>query len=363
MRRRSRKRVRREHHTRCVIMMKTSSNRWLGLLGAAVIMWSSATSVAAYTQPPITTSDQFAACEAAEDIGNGRCNVDNNIEECGFDGGDCCECTCEDGEFTCGQYYGYACIDPGADCVDDDAVTVDMMENCYDPGRIGNGVCDNLQNNEQCDYDGGDCCECTCDPSGYPWYDTGVGCRTGMYSGGFSCIDPDAPCVDDDIITAEMLDLCAASQIGNGYCDDTNNNPECAYDGGDCCECTCVPHDDGYEYYCQEGSFACIDPSAECVNDDDNTAEQYEHCGSVTRIGDGMCDDSNNKEECGKYWFPNFDGGDCCSCTCVVQPWAWSEYACEEVYNINSFDCLDTSASCYGGSPSYDLSFDWDYSM
>lgn len=64
-----------------------------------------------------------------------------------------------------------------------------------------------------------------------------------------------------------------------------------------------MSHDDGYEYYCQEGSFACIDPEAECVSDDDNTAEQYEHCGWVTRIGDGMCDDENNKEECGKYFF------------------------------------------------------------
>lgn len=47
-----------------------------------------------------------------------------------------------------------------------------------------------------------------------------------MY-GGFACIDPDASCVDDDIVTAEMLDLCDAGQIGNGYCDDSNNNPEC----------------------------------------------------------------------------------------------------------------------------------------
>ncbi|CAM9124284.1 unnamed protein product [Ectocarpus sp. 12 AP-2014] len=337
------------------MMMKTSSNRWLGLLGAAVIMWSSASSVVA------TTSDQFDACEAAQEIGNGRCDLGNNVEECGFDGGDCCECTCEDGEYTCGQYFGYACIDPGAACVDDDAVTVDMMENCYDPSRIGNGVCDSLLNNEECAYDGGDCCECTCDPSRYPWYDSGEGCQTGMY-GGFACIDPDAPCVDDDIVTAEMMDLCSTGQIGNGYCDDSNNSPECAYDGGDCCECTCESHDDGYEYYCEPGSFACIDPEAECVDDDDNTAEQYEHCGWVTRIGDGMCDDENNKEECG------FDGGDCCGCTCVVPALAWSDYACQEVYNINSFDCLDTSASCYGdedftpgdGSMSYELSFFWD---
>ena len=40
-----------------------------------------------------------------------------------------------------------------------------------------------------------------------------------------------------------------SSRIGNGYCDDENNNDECNFDGGDCCltspntdycsECTC----------------------------------------------------------------------------------------------------------------------------
>ncbi|CAM9521745.1 unnamed protein product, partial [Ectocarpus sp. 12 AP-2014] len=56
-----------------------------------------------------------------------------------------------------------------------------------------------------------------------------------------------------------------------------------------------------------------------------------------------------------------FDGGDCCDCTCVVLSSGWSQYACQEVYNINSFDCLDTSASCYGEEHlSYELSFFWD---
>ena len=40
------------------------------------------------------------------------------------------------------------------------------------------------------------------------------------------------------------------SSIGNGFCDDINNNKECIYDGGDCCgncintdfctNCTCL---------------------------------------------------------------------------------------------------------------------------
>ncbi len=35
----------------------------------------------------------------------------------GYDGGDCCACTCvPDGLFGCGG-FGYACIDPEASCV------------------------------------------------------------------------------------------------------------------------------------------------------------------------------------------------------------------------------------------------------
>ncbi len=48
----------------------------------------------------------------------------------GYDGGDCCSCTCDPDTYYgygCGE-YGYACIDPEAACVDDDdGVTQSMM--------------------------------------------------------------------------------------------------------------------------------------------------------------------------------------------------------------------------------------------
>ncbi|CAM9194521.1 unnamed protein product, partial [Laminaria digitata] len=180
-------------------------------------------------------------------------------------------------------------------------------------------------------YDGGDCCECTC-------VDTDA-FTCGLRShGGFTCLDPSAPCVDDDDATVNPTSEetyysiptttgspCVPDFASDGDCDVVNNTEECGYDGGDCCACTCVS---SIEFTCGDednGGFACIDSSAPCVDDDDFTMTQddfymgydddfsasftFEPC-MVEFIGDGDCDSSNNSEECG------FDGGDCCECTC-----------------------------------------------
>lgn len=63
-----------------------------------------------------------------------RCGLDAT-----YDGGDWCECTCEMVENVFGRHYSegrfyacleFACIDPAATCVDDDSITVHMVENC-----------------------------------------------------------------------------------------------------------------------------------------------------------------------------------------------------------------------------------------
>ena len=85
---------------------------------------------------------------------------------------------------------------------------------------------------------------------------------------------------------------------GNGFCDRDNNNEECAYDGGDCCSCTCTT-----PFGCFE--FACVDPRAECVDDDDITVDQLENCAELS-IGDGLCDEFNNIPDCSELvpsWF------------------------------------------------------------
>ncbi|CAM9830217.1 unnamed protein product, partial [Ectocarpus sp. 12 AP-2014] len=130
-------------------------------------------------------------------------------------------------EYAC-QSFG--CIDPAAPCVDNDSITVDMFENCTNPKGIGNGWCDEGNNIEECAYDGGDCCLCTCEND----EDDDYRCTN------FSCIDPNAACVNDDDVTVDMFETCGnPSGLGDGWCDSTNNNADCGYDGGDCCSCTC----------------------------------------------------------------------------------------------------------------------------
>lgn len=58
------------------------------------------------------------------------------------------------------------------------------------------------------------------------------------------------------------------------------------YDGGDCCECTCTKNNGGDGCY----EFQCVDPAAECVDDDDITVDQVENCGYVPGIGK-RCDE------------------------------------------------------------------------
>ncbi|CAM9842057.1 unnamed protein product [Ectocarpus fasciculatus] len=133
------------------------------------------------------TGTSSSVCFDESAVGDGDCDRDNNFAECGYDGGDCCECTCiSEGEYECGA-SGYACIDPAAECVNDDDVSFQIASSCV-ATTIGDAYCDELNNVEECGYDGGDCCSCTCED--IPTYPCGS-------FFGFSCVDPNAPCVND----------------------------------------------------------------------------------------------------------------------------------------------------------------------
>lgn len=54
--------------------------------------------------------------------GDGRCNSDNNNVDCGYDGGDCCVCTCERNEYNC--ITGFDCLDPDSEGDEDKCAQV-----------------------------------------------------------------------------------------------------------------------------------------------------------------------------------------------------------------------------------------------
>lgn len=202
----------------------------------------------------------------------------NNNEECGYDGGDCCDCTCvSTAQTTCGEEgIGFDCRDPDASCVDKGTIESSFCVERF----MGDGDCDFVNNDEECGYDGGDCCECTC-------VDSEEHTCGDLVEGGFACIDPNAPCADvhefffpaaDDFEGSMTFSSCEDAFIGDGFCDIDNNNSECGYDGGDCCECDCV---NGPNFACGSPAFdpaSCIDPDSPCFSG-------YVEAGTKTTVG------------------------------------------------------------------------------
>ena len=71
-------------------------------------------------------------------------------------------------------------------------------------------------------YDGGDCCECTCERPETTIIDAYYSESYAFCGDGFACIDPSAPCVNDDDITTGIVDACDTVQMGDAYCDEQN---------------------------------------------------------------------------------------------------------------------------------------------
>ena len=94
------------------------------------------------------------------------------------------------------------------------------------------------------------------------------------------------------IIGAAQYDTCSGdlTWLGDGYCNPSTNTPECEYDGGDCCSCSCL---DGPIYTCDSNGYDCKD--AACI--DPNLQTKYPYCdGNLLLWNDGECDAENNIE-------------------------------------------------------------------
>lgn len=88
-----------------------------------------------------------------------------------------------------------------------------QFNNCTDGNIdwIANGRCDPVNNNDPCDYDGGDCCHCDCvDGADFICGDDG-----------FSCIDPTSECINP---SAAYPNCSQYWTVGDGTCDWESNS-------------------------------------------------------------------------------------------------------------------------------------------
>merc|ERR1711937_541120 len=234
-------------------------------------------------------------CGEADYKGDGNCDDENNNAFCGWDGGDCCgakvvktyckECKCKDCTYKPKE---------GDKCVKSIGGT------CGSAAYKGDGNCDDNNNNAGCDWDGGDCCgsnvstkyctkcqclDCTkqptCPKKGAKCGDKSLfkdkffddennNCACG-WDGGDCCGDSgdklqdayckECQCKDPAHPEAKKEKECAGqcnapNWVGDGRCDDENNNCGCKWDGGDCCG----KSGDKWQFsYCKE--CKCKDPA------------------------------------------------------------------------------------------------------
>ncbi|MEC8051961.1 MAG: hypothetical protein VX210_14310 [Myxococcota bacterium] len=289
-----------------------------------------------YTGPTcddlVDDAPALAECRGrVETVGDGYCDLLNNVESCNFDGGDCCGSTCTDSTFMCGGYVhatgaeigepNFNCLDPSA-CENTELGCYECAPGC-DPSLIGDGVCQAECWNAACEWDSsaqgvGDCscpdlglytdCDGQCfDDSYLGWVGDGY-CDDGTYGLNLVCADWTND-LDDCEDGAWEPPLCPGyeSEIADGYCDAYNNNPECDYDGGDCCASECFS--DAYPCPYDLGLYDCQDPNA---GENDGSLSCDASLCDGSQIGDGTCQVDCWTPECG--WDSNQSGVSDCSC-------------------------------------------------
>jgi len=148
-------------------------------------------------------------------------------------------------------------------------------------------------------------------------------------SDSYTCGTNSYDCKDPEFSTCSVD---GSSFLGDGYCDSVGgyNTAVCGWDGGDCCSSSC---EDSAEYTCGEYGYTCLDP------DSSDSASVCE-VGFNSWLADGYCDASGdyNTQAC------DWDGGDCCASTCGFNITA-TTFDCDE--SADAQVCLDPTAAEY----------------
>ena len=200
-----------------------------------IVFWSNQSNKESqFSKTPPSTKDK-STCPILSLVGDGYCDDEANIPECGYDLKDCCQV--ENDRSLC---QNCSCI------LSNNERQAIEEENCKEYNfDHGDGYCDSEYNNAENFFDIGDCC--------LPIQD--LACTQQNAVG--SC--PDKVCIKSN-------NFCIPHQLGDGICQDHNNGPFCNFDLGDCCLrfsddhnneefltdcCTCSCHADGstLDYY------------------------------------------------------------------------------------------------------------------
>ena len=281
----------------------------------------------------------YPNCDAANPswIGDGWCDnyAPYNTADCGWDGGDCCAGTCDDGG---ADLYGCDECDADGDgegCgSQSDGDGDGLWDDCCDPAEGGDCAppepCTSLDNLLVIPYGDDGCYEETnafefiydegcsayaigygVDPGELTWLE-GYDFPGGFIFFGFGPSETyffqvtTADGISSPLVEATTSDTeCAGAPgsaceeaggndgwIGDGWCDDINNNAECDFDAGDCCPCTCVGDMcDTYAGDCDDCS-AQGDPAEICPDDcgEEPPAENCSEGAFTLVVGGGSWD-------------------------------------------------------------------------
>ena len=153
------------------------------------------------------------SCQYWELAGDGYCDDEANVPECGYDFNDCCEiasdrslcqnCTCYISENKIEKYKEDNCQD-----------YVSLL-------NLGDGYCELNRNREEYFFDVGDCCLDLSNEYSCKHIDEKTFVMEYKYC-------PENPCIKSN-------NFCIPEELGDGICQDHNNGPFCDYDLDDCC--------------------------------------------------------------------------------------------------------------------------------
>ena len=241
-------------------------------------------------------------------------------------------------------------------------------DTCREVGGVtswaGDGRCDLDNNNEACDFDGGDCCpgDCAAGPYGESCEDHGGACWT--------CVDPDSPDLAEG--GACFGDVCEDDALWYTYLPHTAGHmfkADCGvigsylaayasyYDVTSVADMCVIADDEGwYGAYLLE---ACAATCGLCETTGTTTTSTTTPTGTGTTttptttgpppptcsdvygsedyIGDGYCDSNNNNAACA------YDGGDCCPSDCDPD----SIYGCDVYGSYYSYYSYSSYYSTY----------------